>query len=748
MDPSISKNRFVGPMLALILIPLVAAVIYSNICHSPFVFDDLVQITDNVKLRDLSNYLSLKQLLKPRGIVDFTFALNYRFNKLEVFGYHLINVWIHIINGFLVYLLSLTIFRQLSPFENSPIPQSFNSTVHQSPYSSIRSMSIFAALIFIAHPIQTQAVTYTVQRSTSMAAMFYMASVFFYLKARIISHSSTSNPQRLKWLRIRQPSALYTLAILAGILAFLSKQNTASLPATILLVEFLFIDRTWQGWKKKIPWIPLAFVLWALFILYVFGFFRVAVQGRGLLEDASRLTQETQTVSRLSYLYTQFSVLAVYIRLLFLPVQQSVDYLYPFKNGLFEGYTPLFFLLLTAIAALGIWSAKKHPVITFGIFWFFITLSVESSIIPISDALFEHRLYLPMFGFALVFSYLLFHFISKNHLWSFIISSLIIVSLGTAAYLRNRIWQDPITLWSDAVSKNPKNYRAHNNLGLSLVRQGRIAEAITHYSEALSIFPEYIEAHNNLALALARQGRAAEAIDHYSDLLRINPEDSDAHNNLGNALVAQRRLDEAIGHYRFALRINPEDADAHNNLANALVAQGKLHQAIHHYFQALQITPDCSECHTNLGLALARLGRTDEAISHYSLALRINPDDAKAHINLGTALAQQGRTDEAISHYSAALRIIPDSQTAHYNLGVALVAQGKLDEAISHYSQALHINPGYAEAHNNLGTALIRKGMADEAIAHFREALRIRPDYAAARKNLKKAQETQKMRGR
>jgi hypothetical protein len=123
--------------------------------------------------------------------------------------------------------------------------------------------------------------------------------------------------------------------------------------------------------------------------------------------------RETELVSRWSYLCTQFNVLVIYIRLLFLPIGQNLDYLYPFKSGFFDGYTPLAFMFLAGLAALGIWNRKKWPIITFGIFWFFITLSVESGIIPIRDAVFEHRLYLPMFGFALIVSYLLFHLLSK-----------------------------------------------------------------------------------------------------------------------------------------------------------------------------------------------------------------------------------------------------------------------------------------------------------------------------------------------
>jgi len=201
-------NRLSSPWLALILIALVAAVIYSNIYHSPFVFDDKSQIVERMSIRHLENYLSFEQLLKPRAIVDLTFALNYKFGKLNVFGYHLVNVLIHIINGFIVYYLSLMIFKQLSDpsipqFLNSSIPRPSNHPSIQPSFTissshQISFISLFSALIFIAHPIQTQAVTYTVQRYASMAAMFYMASVLFYLKARIEAQSSKQKAQSIK----------------------------------------------------------------------------------------------------------------------------------------------------------------------------------------------------------------------------------------------------------------------------------------------------------------------------------------------------------------------------------------------------------------------------------------------------------------------------------------------------------------------------------------------------------------------
>jgi len=505
MKFSFFKNRLSSPWFGLILIGLSVFTIYSNIYNNPFVFDDEQRIVENKTLRNLQNYFSPSKLLKPRAVVDLTFALNYRFGKLDVFSYRLVNVMIHTLNGFLVYFLIFVILKQLPEFSTPS-----NSSISKSSDFSIETISLFSALIFVVHPIQTQAVTYTVQRYASMAAMFYMGSMLFYIYARTAQHRAKEKAgNKLDFL------GLYTLSIACGMLALLSKENTATLPGAILLAEYLIIDRTRHNWKKKLPWFALAFTFWVLFVFFISGLFSGELGDRNLLEDVSAITKETVTVSRWRYLCTQFNVLIVYIRLLFIPIRQSLDYMYPFKSGLFDGLTPLALIFLIGMVGYGVRSIKKRPVIAFSIFYFLVTLSIESSIIPIRDALFEHRLYLPMLGLGLFVSYQLFHHLSSKRLLVLAVSVSIIVSLGTATYLRNKTWQDNTTLWSDVVFKNPHNYRAYNNLGIALIDQGFTEEAIDHFLAAVRIMPDYEKAHNNLGAALFKQGRTEDAITHY-----------------------------------------------------------------------------------------------------------------------------------------------------------------------------------------------------------------------------------------
>ena len=616
VDPT-EKRTAAGNGLAAVLIAVAGLLIYGNIYEAPFVFDDLLQIVNKSAIKDLGRFLGSGEILSPRGIVDLTFALNYHFGGLEVFGYHLVNVLIHVLNGIVVYFLGITVFSRLLETEARP-PATRAETAAPAgfgkPGSGVRWMALVAALVFVAHPVQTQAVTYTVQRYASMAALFYMASVLFYLRGRIKA-KGRGFPS---W-------AFYGLAILCALLAFMSKQNTASLPGAILLVEYLAVDRTWQGWKRKLLWmVPAAVLFLGLFLVLSGG-----VRFGRLLEDVSGLAQETDSVGRWSYLITQFRVMLVYIRLLVFPAGQNFDPFYPFQDGFFEGWTPYAFLFLAALAGAGVWQVKRRPVIALGIFWFFIALSVESSVIPIRDAMFEHRLYLPKFGFAAVVSYGLFKIFSGRTSGALAVSAAIVLALGIASYSRNEAYKEGVTLWADAADKNPRNWRAHYNLGNALRREERYADAAEEFSRALELKPDHVSSLYNLGLALERQGKIEEAVSRYEKALQIGPPTARIHMNAGAALGSLGRLDAAINHFLAAVKLDPDAAEAHYNLGFAYSRKGEFDKAAGHYKKALEIQPDHAPAHMNLAVVLAREGNVPEAIRHLTEAVRIRPEDPR-----------------------------------------------------------------------------------------------------------------------
>ena len=781
MDISRFRKILSAPWFALIIIALAAFVVYSNAYRCPFVFDDSHSIVKNVEIRDLSSFSSPGRFLKSRTAVDFTFALNYKFGKLDVFGYHLVNILIHIINGFIVYFLALALLGLLlrpsgagGKAESAKLKgqrkegkaqkkrgeggkRKEADGISQSSIlalqSSIPAIALFAALIFIVHPIQTQAVTYIVQRYASLAALFYMGSVLFYLKGRVIVQSSKLREQGaggkaqstedkdqrnlLPSVFSLQPStvslqssAFFILSIVCGLLAFMSKQNTASLPGAIILIECMCFGGTWRERARRFLWVIPVLILFAAFVLWAMGLFSGAGIG-SMLEDASKLARETELVSRWSYLCTQFNVMVIYIRLLFLPIGQNLDYVYRFNTSFFNGLTPFAFAFLAGLVGLAIWKRKRYPVLTVAIFWFFITLSVESSIIPISDALFEHRLYLPLFSFALLVSWLPFRFFPKSRVLVILICVSIFISLGTATYLRNRIWQDEMILWTDVLAKSPQNSRACMSLGNALVSEGRYDEAIRCHSRVLKLRPEVAIANFNMGVALDRRGDKDEAIRYYMKALYINPDYAKAHVNIGNILKDRGDFEGAARHYTEALRLNPAHAEAHVNMGNILEMRGDFEGSARHYSEALVIKPGYANAYANLSRVLGQSGDSALAVRCYREVLRSNPENANVRMNLGIALSRMGNLNGAVEHFSEAVRINPKDARAHYNLGRALFKQGKIGNAAKQYSESIRIMPQNPNAHYSLALILHSLGDFPGAITHFEETMRLEPSLRA-----------------
>ncbi len=696
------KSRCLRYLPAVILICFVAVAIYSNTFQSPFVFDDQPTIQENAKIRNPGNFFTPDVLRSPRPLVDFTFALNYHFGKLRVFGYHLVNLFIHIANGILVFFLSRMLFRKLSGMDD---PDSFLA-------------ALFAALIFIAHPLQTQAVTYIAQRYAAMAAFFYLAAVLSYILARDVK--SAQNPLTRY--------GFFLASFFSGVLAFLSKQNSASLPLAILLVEYVCYDQSRRGWGKKLVLILPGVALCGFVYAYNMGLFRQEIQFATLLEDVSEMARETQGISRWRYLCTQFNVISIYIRLLLIPIHQNLDYLYPFKNGFFDGATPYAFIFLSGILFAAGWIRKKIPVVFLGILWFFVTLSVESSIIPIRDALFEHRLYLPMFGFSLILGHGGNRLLAKWRPWGYVGMLLILILLSVSTFYRNAIWRDEVSLWSDVATKNPSNFRALANLGIAYQDRGEIKAALANYDAAIRLSPDYYVVLYDKGVLLGQMGRTEEAIALFNEALRIKPNYAKALVNLGVAVARKGDSGKAIAYLQQALTIQPDSFEANLNLATIFANNGKLESAADHYLRALRMEPDNAKLHSKVGVVLHVLSRYHDAADHFREAIRIEPNSAEAYLNLANSQMSLNMPDEAIQAYKETIRLNPASLEGYTNLGVVLMKTGDKEEAVKQFHAAVKIKPDSVEARINLGSALYYQGKVPEAMEQFGIALQLKPD--------------------
>ncbi len=582
-----------------LIIAVVGAIAYSNTLHYPFVLDDKYQIMNNQMLRSLDNFwLALGghnfgssgyQYIPSRFVGYLSFALNYHFGGYEVRGYHLTNLAIHILNAFLVYyFLHLTFKTPLmlkGPLLSAPAP-----------------VALFAALLFVSHPIQTQAVTYIVQRFASLATLFYLLALVFYIKGRLAGQPGGKTDGS----SMRVSSVLFFLvSLVSAVLAMKTKEISFTLPIVIILYEHVFFATPLR--KKLLFLLPVVLTI-------VIVPLSVVHSGKPLgeiLSDISETTRVQTELPRWDYLMTEMSVITTYIRLIFVPVNQNLDYDYPIYHSLLSPPVLFSFGLLLSIFCLGVyllfsgkWKAVSpyRRLIGFGILWFFITLSVESSIIPIADVIFEHRVYLPLVGFLISITAGVFAAASwlRKERYVAIVFVLVSLALTGATYARNNTWKSGTDLWEDVVRKSSNKARPHDCLGVAYTREGRLDEAMREFQTALRINPGYVDSHTNLGVVYGQEGRLDEAMGEFQTALGLKPDYVEAHNNLGVVYRRQGRLADAMREFQAALKINPDYADAHNNLGVVYQQGGRLEDAMREFQTALRLNPDYVKARNNL----------------------------------------------------------------------------------------------------------------------------------------------------
>ena len=390
-------------LVAGLLIAISTFLVYSNTFYASFHFDDAQNIVENYSIRNLGNWIDITR--GQRGVAMLTFAINYAMGGLNVIGYHIANLVIHITNGILVYFL---IFLTLNRIDS---------------YKGIaKKIAIYTALLFALHPIQTQAVTYIVQRMESLASMFMLIGLLLFIKGTETSKTVSR-------------ALLYGAVAVSYLLGFNSKEIAITLPAIIILYDYCFLS---EGNPKKLV------SRWPIYgVLLVILVFLAAPTFTGLQEtpgEAPSAGFGVQGITPNEYLFTQFNVLIYYITLLFVPVNQNLDYDFPVSKGLFEvpvvnqgtvlniPLPPPIISLIIILTIIGfaLYLLTRHAsrithqgrLIAFFILWFFIILSPSSSFIPIIDVIFEHRLYLPSVGFFVLFSlafHRIFEYIESNY---------------------------------------------------------------------------------------------------------------------------------------------------------------------------------------------------------------------------------------------------------------------------------------------------------------------------------------------
>jgi tetratricopeptide (TPR) repeat protein len=660
-DRPISPRSRAASITALALGLLAVAILaaYHNSLQGPFVFDDLSAIPENATLRALwppSAPLSPPPsgtTVSGRPMANLTFALNYALSGDDPWSYHVANLLIHILGAAALFgVVRRTLRRPVLKDRFGP---------------EATSLALAIALLWALHPLQTEAVTYVVQRVESLMALFYLLTLYAFIR-------SVDSPRPGVW------KACAWLACLAGMA---TKEVMATAPVLILLYDRTFVAGTFSGaWRQRRGfYVALAANLLPLaFFVAETGWNRGGSAGFG-----SPLTAP-------AYWMTQGVALVRYLGLTFWPHPLVFDYgTWVVASPVTAGVCAL---LVIGLAGATVFACLRGKWAALGFLgaWFFIILA-PSSLVPVAtQTMAEHRMYLPLAAVA-VLVILGLHALLGARLW--LALALLALGLGYLTERRNEVYRSAVSLWSDTVRSEPDNARAHCSLGFALsTTPGGLPVAIEEFEEALRLRPDYPDAENDLGMALGRTpDQTAAAERHFREALKLRPEFAQAHYNLGTVLAREGRIPEAIDEFNAALRDQPEYPEASNNLGNLLCATGHLEEGIQQLENAIRARPLYPRAHYDLANALVQAGRVEDAVGHYETALKLQPAFSEADNNLGMVLCRTGRMAEGIEHIRSALRARPDFPQAHFALGAALLQTGRKAEAEAEYEQVLVLRP-------------------------------------------------------
>jgi len=656
-----SRSQVLGGA-ALIALGVLAA--YHNCFGTPFVYDDQLAIVGNPSIRHVWPpwgaifSAPADTTVGGRPVANLTVAINYSVSGTEVWSYHALNVLIHILAG-------LTLFGVVRRTLAGPVLRGRFGR-------DALPLSLVIALLWSLHPLQTECVTYVVQRVESLMGLFYLLTLYCFIRS-----VESSRPSR--WL------ACSVAACLLGVAA---KEVIATAPFMVLLYDRIFVSGTFrEAWRRRhtfylalaATWLPLAGLVAST------GWSRGGSAGFNA------------GVSPAAYWLTQFEAIARYAGLCVWPRPLVFDY-GPFRVRSLGEVLP-YALVVVPLAVATLVALRRRPALGILGAWFFIILA-PSSVVPVAtQSMAEHRMYLPLAAVVTAAVSGVYLVAGRRFLPMLVLLALLLGFLTTS---RNEVYASELSLWADTVAKRPDNANARCDLGLAFFNAGRLPESVEQYRAALEIQPAYPAVYNNLGNALDRSGLTPEAIGLYETSIRLEPGFAAAHYNLAKALLKTGRNTEAIQQFEEVLRIQPDHADAHNDLGEALVREGRLPEAIEQFEAALSIRPDYARAHFYLGNALVGSGRFPEAIENYEEALRVQPDMAEANNNLGVALCRTGRIPEGLKQIDAAIREQPGFATAHFSRGMAMLQLGRKDEAIAEFEEALKLQPGDPSARKML----------------------------------------------
>jgi Flp pilus assembly protein TadD len=612
---------------AALVIGVAVLLAYGNTFAVPLIFDDDSSILKNETIRHLwtawwppnENGLTVS----GRPFLNFTLALNYAAGGTAVRGYHAVNLLIHVLAGYALFGVirrTLLLPRLAARFGADAV-----------------WLALTATLLWVLHPLQTESVTYIIQRAESLVGLLYLLTFWCFIR-------STEPGASGKWM---------WLACGASALGMATKEVMVTAPVMIACYDRVFLSVSWREvWARHGRRHLAIAATWLVLAALV-----LATGNRGGTAGFGT------TVSPVAYAITQIGVVADYLRLACWPQPLIFDYGQFLANGFAEVLLPAALLLLLAVASVyGLW--RGHPAGYCGVF-FFAVLAPTSSFVPVAtQTMNEHRMYLPLAAVAVLFATLVYAVFGRRSLAALLVVAL---ALGGATWRRNADYRTEQSIWEDTVAKRPTNVRALAALGAIQQREGRLDAALATMREAVRLAPAAAEQHNNLGNVWMKLGDWAEAAQCFRNALALKPADPFALNNLGNAYLQLGRGSDALVQLAAAVEAKPDLHEARYNLANTLAAAGRLPEAAKNFVLYLAARPDDAEARSNYGNVLLALHRPDAAVIELERAVRAKPTDAEVRNNFGVALVQAGRPAEGLVQFREAVRLAPQFQQAREN---------------------------------------------------------------------------------
>jgi len=620
-----------------LLLAVLIGLIYSNTLKSPWFLDDYYNITQNPKvhLTRLSQeniskalYAAPTQEKLYRPFSYLTFALNWYFGKDDVWGYHLVNIVIHMLAaGFLFSTLILL-------FQTRPLKGCDPNTVY--------FVALLSSAMWAIHPIQIQAVTYIVQRMASMAALFYIIAIFSFVKARISS---------LFLSRL----LLFSICGMCYLLGIGAKNNAILLPMSLLLIEFIFFrDLAQRSTQVR----ALVAILIGAVLIVAAGFFFF------LKDNVNPLLMgyELRPFTLAERLLTQPRVLLFYLSQIFYPTADrfSIAHDFNMSTSLLAPWTtlPSIFLILMLIG-LAVWRTKKNPLFSLAVLFFFGNHVIESSILPL-EMVFEHRNYLPTFFLFVPISFgikKLIDYYQTTNKWMYYFLSVSIcagmVGVGSSAYIRNLDWLSKKSLWQDAMRKAPKSARPLQSFAWGYyMKTGQTDKAIELFLKALDLQCNTTEcgvfSYNNLAsiyfYELHDYENAAKYFHKISESIAKN---ENTELLLAQSLIRLGRFDQAGDLIERLIAQNQTNHTAVYLKGIISLKQSSYSHAYQQFRKCIQMESGNWRYLREIGTCLTHMGYYERGRWFLRQARRILPNDSITLLKLADNRCRAGMIDQA-----------------------------------------------------------------------------------------------------